>query len=173
MAQLAPTRLADQLPAVFRERDADRAGFLGRFLQAFEAVFDGVRAEAALVTTLFAVEPTPVLREHASVRDDILYIDSGAGLCPGDVLQIEDILRPAGELDPRVEFVTIKELRGRDPRPELPSNLPTVTPRTIEIVNPLRYKHVLHAQLRRVGRPVVSAPLIGVGLPGVAGAELQ
>jgi hypothetical protein len=162
VARLAPTRLAEQLPAVFRERDVERDNFLERFLQAFEALFDGVRAEAALVTSLFAVNPTPSLRRRADNGDTVLDLDSAAGLCVGDVLQIEDVRRPTGTLAPRVEFATVTELRGMPQRPELPLPLPTLTPYTAELASPLRLDHLKGASVRRVGRPVAAAPLVGL-----------
>jgi hypothetical protein len=175
LARLAPSRLLEQLPAVFRERDAERGDFLADFLQAFEAVFDGIRAEAELATSLFAVNPTPALREYAEPQERILYLDSAAGLCGGDVVQIEDVLRPAGILEPRVEFATVAELRGRPLPAELPlsTELKTLTPSIAELRKLLRYGHVQGSPVRRVGRPVASVPLVGVGVPEAPGPRLQ
>ena len=177
--------LIDYLPAVLREGDARTNGFLGRFLAAFEAVFHGVEEEIDALPHLFSLAPTPSLASDAFAPDPNappgterftgslqLRLDSATRICPGDVVQIEDVTRPVVALTvqptyrPRVEFVRARSARGADPPPPppvRPGALSGVIPRVLEISSlpaplagtpaPLRFSHDKGAPVELVGSP--------------------
>src|SRR5688572_12166193 len=96
--------MLDQLPAVFRD-DAIAVATLQQFLAAFERVFTGIQAEIDAIPGLFAVTPAPSLAADAAVGETVIAVESSAGLCPGDILQVRDA--------DRVEFVHLQAIDGQ------------------------------------------------------------
>src|SRR5438094_156097 len=110
--------MLDHLPGLFHEREDATSAFLTRFLAAFETVFADVEDEIEAVPRLFSLAPTPFLATSASAGHTSIRLDSAAGICPGDVLQLEDVNRRVDEaIPPHVEFVEIAAngVRGTDP----------------------------------------------------------
>jgi hypothetical protein len=166
---MATERMFDFLPALFHEASANTNEFLRRFVGAFEAVFGGIEDEIAAVPSLFSLAPTPVLAEYAPRYLQTIELDSAAGLCAGDVLQIEDVRH---EIDPpkppRVEFVEIAKVLGADPDPATAANPtppPSLLPATLRLVSPLLFDHEQWAPLRLVGTDGVQGTLEFVFTP--------
>jgi len=88
MVKTLNAQFIDSLPAIFRQDEVDGVNFLTQFLQGFEHLFDTVQQEIDAVPDLFAIAVTPVLVTSAKPGEDSLQVDSAAGLCVGDVLQI-------------------------------------------------------------------------------------
>ena len=122
--------LIDYLPAVLREGDARTNGFLGRFLAAFEAVFHGVEEEIDALPHLFSLAPTPSLASDAFAPDPNappgterftgslqLRLDSATRICPGDVVQIEDVTRPVVAFTVPADVSAEGGVRARPQRP--------------------------------------------------------
>jgi len=143
MATETRARFIDYLPAVFRKDEVAEKNFLGGFLQAFEAVFEGIQKELNAIPDLFAAVPTPVVVE-AQDGKDTLQLDSAAGLCPGDILHILD-----SDLA-LVEFIEVKAL---------PLD---IIPTVVALSSSLRFNHAKGTPVLVVGVP---GPAVTVSLP--------
>jgi hypothetical protein len=144
MATPIPARFVEYLPAIFRQDEVAGEPFLGRFLQAFEAIFAGLQQELDAIPDLFMMTPTPSLQFEARAGTDILRLDSAAGLCPRDLLQLVDA-------DPaRIEFVEVKSV---------PQDL---LPTTVSLTLPLRFGHSQGTPIGVVGPP---GPSVLLSLP--------
>jgi hypothetical protein len=134
------TRLVDYLPAVFRQDDAVEKYFLGRFLRAFEAVFEGVQLELDAIPDLFALLVPRALQADAAQGAVALELDTAAGLCADDVLHLQD-----AQTD-NVEFVVVRE------SPELGS-------RTVTLAGQPRFDHAQGTPVAVVRAPVTRTVL--------------
>ncbi|MFQ5881393.1 MAG: hypothetical protein ACE5I9_02810 [Candidatus Methylomirabilales bacterium] len=141
MPDTTKTRFMEYLPAVFRQDEVEGENFLGRFLRAFEAIFDSLQGEIEAVPGLFALVPTPVLEKEARAGTATLQLDSAAGLCPGNILHLLDS-------DPaRVEFVEVKTVP--------PDLIPTI----VALTRTLRFDHTKGTPVRVAGPPGPAAIL--------------
>jgi hypothetical protein len=137
----ARTRWIEYLPAVFRQDEVGGVNFLGRFLDAFESVFDELQDELEAIPDLFALPPTPALAVEARAGTKRLQLDSAAGLCPGDVLHLRDADAA------RIEFVEVMAVSAN------------LLPTTLDLSRGLRFDHNHGTPMRLVGRPGPAVPL--------------
>jgi hypothetical protein len=135
MAAKTKPRFIDYLPAIFRQNETMGGNFEERFLAAFEAVFAEIQTQLDAIPDLFAVAPTPALAMPAGTGADTLHLDSAAGLCPGDMLHLQNT-------DPsQVEFVAVKAL---------PLDL---NPTSLTLLTGLRFAQPRGTPVRLVGLP--------------------
>lgn len=145
----AMTSFSEYLPAILRSNARDGADFLSAFLGVFEQLFAGVQSELDALPDLFALTATPLLAVDVAAEECALLLDSAAGLCPGDILQLQ------AEAETPCEFVEIEEVESSDL---------ALLPTAIHLRRALRFPHTAGARVVVVGRPGVAAALsLGVG----------
>ncbi|MCE7989159.1 MAG: hypothetical protein DYG89_49025 [Caldilinea sp. CFX5] len=147
--QQAMTPFSEYLPAILRTNAREGANFLSAFLGVFEQLFAGVQSELDALPDLFALTPTPLVAVAVAAEECTLLLDSAAGLCPGDILQLQ------AEPETPCEFVEIDEVEASDL---------ALLPSAVHLRRALRFPHTAGARVVVVGRPVAAAALsLGVG----------
>jgi hypothetical protein len=157
MVKTLNAQFIDSLPAIFRQDEVDGVNFLTQFLQGFEHLFDTVQQEIDAVPDLFAIAATPVLVTSAKPGEDSLQVDSAAGLCVGDVLQILAAGNPN-----QTEFVVVQAVS------------PEFAPTQITLEQKLRFAYPVRSQLRPVGTPLLTVRLrlpVGSGATSITLTE--